>query len=139
LAGDPLARTHFISSRVEIYANELEDTLPRLQSARALVHSDSLMGTIVDLVEARVHRARHDAPATISAATAAIEGFERRSTSTHYLGQAYLARALASDALGLDVREDANAAVLLLARGGWISDQTRAAEIAVRADRTYRC
>ena len=139
LSGDPLARTHFISSRVEIYANELEDTLPRLQSARALVRSDSLMGTIVDLVEARVHRARHDAPATISAATAAIEGFERRNTSTHYLGQAYLVRAMASDALGLDAREDANAAVSLLARGGWISDQTRAAEIAARAARTYRC
>lgn len=131
LSGDPLARTHFITSRIEIYANALDGTQEHLQEARGLTHQDSLMGgAIADLVEARAHRAAGDAAATMASASKAIENFQRRCTSTHYLGEAYLARAIAGHSLGRDVRDDADAAVALLRRGGWLSDQHRALKFA---------
>jgi hypothetical protein len=130
LSGDPLVRTHFISSRIEIYANALDGTLDHLREARELTQADSLLGMVTDLVEARVHRAAGNARATIASASKAIESFERRRTSTHYLGEAYLARAIAGHALGRDVRDDADAAVALLRRGGWLSDQDRAMKLA---------
>lgn len=130
LSGGPLARTHFISSRIEIYANELDGTLDHLREARDLTQEDSLLGMVTDLVEARVHRAAGNAKATVESASLAIENFQRRRTSTHYLGEAYLARAIAGHALGRDARDDADAAVALLRRGGWISDQDRALKFA---------
>jgi len=133
LSGDALARTHFISSRVEICAQKFDGTLDHLAEAKELLHHDSFLGdTILPLVEARVHRASGNYRSTIVAATRAIDGFARRQTSTHYFGEAYLARAIAGHALGVDVRDDAEAAVTLLRRGGWVNDQARALEFAAR-------
>ena len=132
LSGDPLARTHFIASRVEIFARRTDETLDHVAEARPLVPPESLLATIADLVEARVHAARRADGASFESATRAIAKFERLHTTTHYLGAAYLGRATVGERLGLDVRADSEAAVALLSRGGWIPDQRRALALCAR-------
>jgi hypothetical protein len=132
LSGDPMARTHYITSRVQVFAGRIEETLQHVGQARGLVPPDSLLGTIADIVQGRVHWAHHDASATFASASRAIDAFQRRKTSTHYLGYAFLSRASAGERLGLDVRTDAESAVHLLSRGGFVADQRRALELSAR-------
>ena len=132
LSGDPLCRTHYITSRVQVFAGKIDETLTHIGEARSLVPPDSLLGTIAEIVEGRIHWARSDAAATFDAASRGIVAFQRRKTSTHYLGYAFLSRALAGERLGVDVRADAESAVHLLSRGGFIADQRRALELSAR-------
>ena len=132
LSGDPLARTHFIASRVEVFARRTDETLDHVAGVLPLIPPDSLLATIAELVEARVHSARRNDRATFASASRAIAQFERLHTTTHYLGAAYLRRAMAGERLGLDVRADSEAAVSLLSRGGWIPDRRQALSLCAR-------
>jgi tetratricopeptide (TPR) repeat protein len=132
LSGDPLARTHFIASRVEVFAHQTGATLDHIAEVLPLIPPDSLLATIAELVQARVYSARRDDRATFASASRAIAQFEQLHTTTHYLGAAYLRRAVAGERLGRDVRADSEAAVSLLSRGGWIPDQRQALSLCAR-------
>ncbi len=132
LSGDPLARTHFIASRIEVFAHRTDETLDHVAEVLPLIPPDSLLATIAELVKARVYSVRRDDRATFASASRAIAQFERLHTTTHYLGAAYLRRAMAGERLGLDVRSDSEAAVSLLSRGGWIPDRRQALALCAR-------
>lgn len=131
-AGDPLARTLFLTSRVESAAGRHEDSLSRLREADPHAGKTGLMRGILHVAQARVHRAAGSAPETIAAATQAIDSLESKNHS-HYIGMPYLARAASRHGTGeQNVREDAEAAVFYLERGGSVKDLALSLELSYK-------
>ena len=60
LSGDPLCRTHYITSRVQVFAGKIDETLTHIGEARNLVPPDSLLGTIAEIVEGLLALSRLD-------------------------------------------------------------------------------
>lgn len=139
-AGDPLARTLFVTSRVESAMGRHADSLGRLREAAPHVGNTGLMRGILHVAEARVHRAAGCAQETIAAATRAIDTLESKSTHSHYIGMPYLARATARHATGAHhVHDDVEASIFYLERGGSVKDLALAFELSytVRGKRTH--
>ncbi len=128
-SGDPFARTCFLTSRVESAIGHHEDSLARLSEAEPHTGKAGLMRSILYVAQARVHRASGSQAETIASATLAIDALESKNHS-HYIGMPYLARATARrHAAQPGVREDTEAAVYYLERGGSVKDLALALEL----------
>lgn len=131
-SGDPLARTLFLTSRVESAAGLHGDSLLRLHEADPHVGKTGLMRGILHVAEARVHRESGYGDGAIAAASRAIETLGAKSQS-HYLGIAYIARARAHYCAGsAQMRDDTEAAMFYLERGGSIKDLALALELSYK-------
>lgn len=127
--GDPLARTLFLTSRVESAAGLHEDSLSRLRDAEPHVGQIGLMRAIIYVAQARAFRDAGYVDETITAATNAISALESKSQS-HYIGIGYLARARARHSLAdVRARTDTEAAIYYLERGGSVRDLSIALEL----------
>jgi tetratricopeptide (TPR) repeat protein len=131
-SGDPFARTMFLTSRVESAIGDHEHALARLREAEPHTGTRGLMRSILYVAQARVHRASESHRETIVSATQAIETLESKS-HTHYIGMPYLARAAARQIGEREgAREDADAAVHYLERGGSVRDFALALELSAK-------
>jgi tetratricopeptide (TPR) repeat protein len=131
-SGDPMARTLFLTSRVESALNLHDASLARLREADPHVGRTGLMRGILYVAQARVHRAAAAVSETIESATRAIAELEPKNHS-HYIGMPYLARATARRAAGdARVHEDVEAAVFYLERGGSVKDLALSLELSAQ-------
>jgi tetratricopeptide (TPR) repeat protein len=138
-AGDPLARTLFLTSRVESAMGRHDDSLARLHEADAHVGQAGLMRGILHVAEARIHRDAGRTCETIESSTRAIGALESKSQS-HYIGIPYLARAKARFAKGeRNVHTDVEAALYYLDRGGSVKDLALALELSYRVSGNRAC
>lgn len=131
-SGDPLARTLFLTSRVESALDLHGEALAHVREADPHVGKTGLMRAILYVAQARVHRAAKSIKETIESATRAIEELESKS-HTHYIGMPYLARATARRASGdTRVHDDVEAAVFYLERGGSVKDLALSLELSAQ-------
>ena len=139
-SGDPLARTLFLTSRVEAAVGLYDDALTRLRDAEPEAGQRGLLRGILYVCQARIERQAGRASRTIDASTRAINELEAKSTS-HLIGIPYLSRAVARQKVGkTGSASDIEAAIAYLERGGSLKDVALAyeASFAITGNRAHR-